>query len=61
MTSTFSTFSNMRSCRLLLSIPAAKATLIQIPQPDAAYTSSTTLLPITGKTGIQRARSPIPT
>jgi hypothetical protein len=32
----------------LLCIPAAKAGFMQIPIPDAAYTSSTTLIPITG-------------
>src|SRR4051812_32888514 len=32
----------------LLCIQAASAQLTQIPLPDAAYTSSTTLIPITG-------------
>lgn len=32
----------------LLSATSANAAFVQIPQPDAAYTSSTTLLPITG-------------
>jgi hypothetical protein len=36
---------------LLLWIPAASATFMQIPLPDAAYTSSTTLIPITGPDG----------
>ncbi len=32
-------------------VPAANATFVQIPLPDAPYTSSTTLLPISGPTG----------
>jgi hypothetical protein len=36
---------------LLLCIPAANAALIQIPAPNAAYTSATTLIPITGADG----------
>ena len=36
---------------LLLSIPCANASFIEIPQPDATYTSSTTLIPITGADG----------
>jgi len=32
-------------------IPAAKATFMQIPLPDSTYTSSTTLIPITGPDG----------
>src|SRR5436305_1451301 len=36
---------------LLLWIPAANAGFVQIPLPDAAYTSSTTLIPITGPDG----------
>jgi hypothetical protein len=35
----------------LLWIPALSAAFMQIPQPNAAYTSSTTLLPITGPDG----------
>src|SRR5947209_6623131 len=33
---------------LLLFVPCATAAFITIPQPNAAYTSSTTLIPITG-------------
>jgi hypothetical protein len=36
---------------LLLWIPAANAQITQIPLPDSAYTSSTTLIPITGADG----------
>src|SRR6478609_811764 len=36
---------------LSLSIPAARATFIQIPQPDTAYTLGTPLLPIAGADG----------
>jgi hypothetical protein len=38
---------------LFLGIPAAHATFMPIPQPDSAYTSSTTLIPITGADGEQ--------
>jgi len=53
MTDKFSTFSKVTLLAgLSLSIPSVQAAaLVQIPQPDAAYTSSTTLLPITGNDG----------
>jgi len=36
---------------MLLCIPAANAAFMQIPLPDSSYTSSTTLIPITGADG----------
>jgi len=52
MTGTLSSFSRIAlMVGVSLSIPAVQAALIQIPQPNGAYTSSTTLLPITGSDG----------